>query len=305
VASFGEKLRQARESRKITLQEIADTTKIGTRSLQALESDRFDQLPGGIFNKGFVRSYARFVGLDEDKTVAEYVAAAKAAAPDVDLLTMSAQSVTEKEKAERQSWSPNGATVVGVLAIIVAVGMGALWLNERRKDARETAAQGRTENSMSTTAPQSTPAPTAPTATTDPNAGTVQPTTPNGTQPEVQGATQGVPQNAAPNPAPAPVVTKTEQASKESGAPVEISISATEKAWISVRSDGKNVESITLDPDKADARTRSYSAKEKLLLVVGNPAGLSITYNGKPAGTLGSEGHRATITFTPEGIEKH
>ena len=47
------------------------------------------------------------------------------------------------------------------------------------------------------------------------------------------------------------------------------------------------METLTLDPEKPEARTRSYKAKEKLMLVVGNPAGLSVTYNGKPAGTLG------------------
>jgi hypothetical protein len=85
---------------------------------------------------------------------------------------------------------------------------------------------------------------------------------------------------------------------------VEISISATARAWISVRSDGKAVETLTLDPEKPETRTRSYKANEKLTLVVGNPAGLDVTYNGKPAGTLGTVGHRATIIFTPQGMEK-
>jgi hypothetical protein len=71
-----------------------------------------------------------------------------------------------------------------------------------------------------------------------------------------------------------------------------------------VRSDGKTVETLTLDPDKPETRTRNYSAQEKLMLIVGNPAGVSVTYNGKPTGTLGAEGHRTTITFTPNGMEK-
>ncbi len=87
-------------------------------------------------------------------------------------------------------------------------------------------------------------------------------------------------------------------------APVEISISATERVWISVRSDGKTVETLTLDPEKPETSSRSYKAKEKLLLVVGNPAGLSVTYNGKPTGVLGLSGQRATITFTPQGMQK-
>ena len=62
LPSFGEKLRREREKRSITLDQISESTKIGTRMLQALEDDRFSQLPGGIFNKGFVRAYARHLG---------------------------------------------------------------------------------------------------------------------------------------------------------------------------------------------------------------------------------------------------
>ena len=73
MPSFGEKLKLEREKRKITLEQISVSTKIGTRMLQALEEDRFNQLPGGIFNKGFVRAYSRFIGLDEDQVVADYL----------------------------------------------------------------------------------------------------------------------------------------------------------------------------------------------------------------------------------------
>ena len=59
--------------RGISLEEIAEATKIGTRSLRALEEQDFDKLPGGIFNKGFVRAYARYLGLDEEQAVADYL----------------------------------------------------------------------------------------------------------------------------------------------------------------------------------------------------------------------------------------
>ncbi|MGB7586441.1 MAG: helix-turn-helix transcriptional regulator, partial [Terriglobales bacterium] len=75
MASFGVRLKQEREQRGITLEEISQSTKIGTRLLQALEQDHFDQLPGGIFNKGFIRAYARCLGLDEEQAIADYLAA--------------------------------------------------------------------------------------------------------------------------------------------------------------------------------------------------------------------------------------
>jgi hypothetical protein len=73
MASFGDTLRRERELRGIELRDIADATKISIRFLQALEQDRVDVLPGGIFPKAFVRQYARHVGLDPERMVAEFV----------------------------------------------------------------------------------------------------------------------------------------------------------------------------------------------------------------------------------------
>jgi cytoskeletal protein RodZ len=75
LGSFGEKLRKQREQRGLELDAISNTTKISPRMLRALEDEHFDQLPGGVFNKGFVRAYARQVGLDEEETIADYLAA--------------------------------------------------------------------------------------------------------------------------------------------------------------------------------------------------------------------------------------
>src|SRR3954447_14841799 len=75
MGAFGDRLRREREMRGITLDEITESTKISRRHLEALEKERFDQVPGAVFNKGFVRAYARFLGLDEDEAVADYSAA--------------------------------------------------------------------------------------------------------------------------------------------------------------------------------------------------------------------------------------
>ncbi|HUD72692.1 MAG TPA: helix-turn-helix domain-containing protein, partial [Dongiaceae bacterium] len=73
MASFGESLRRERELRDISLREIADATKINLRYLEALEQNRFDILPGGVFNKGFIRAYARFIGADGESLVDLYL----------------------------------------------------------------------------------------------------------------------------------------------------------------------------------------------------------------------------------------
>jgi cytoskeletal protein RodZ len=71
MTSFGASLRQERELRGVTLQEIAASTKIGVSMLKAIEDDRLDKLPQGLFVRGFVREYARFLGLDEQKILTE------------------------------------------------------------------------------------------------------------------------------------------------------------------------------------------------------------------------------------------
>ena len=75
AVDFGTFLRQAREARGISLQQVSVTTRISARVLDALERNDPSKLPGGIFSRAFVRSYAREVGLDPDLAVANFVAA--------------------------------------------------------------------------------------------------------------------------------------------------------------------------------------------------------------------------------------
>jgi cytoskeleton protein RodZ len=69
---FGEHLKREREMRGVTLEEISAATRIAPRFLAALENEQWELLPGGVFNRGFIRSVARYLGLDEDSLVAEY-----------------------------------------------------------------------------------------------------------------------------------------------------------------------------------------------------------------------------------------
>jgi cytoskeleton protein RodZ len=71
---FGRSLREARERRGVSLRQISNTTKIGMRALEALERNDISRLPGGIFSRAFVRSYAIEVGLDPEATIQEFIA---------------------------------------------------------------------------------------------------------------------------------------------------------------------------------------------------------------------------------------
>src|SRR5438309_2950620 len=74
AGGFGAKLRDARERRGISLRQIANATKISTGALEALERNDISRLPGGIFSRAFVRSYAIEVGLDPESTIQEFIA---------------------------------------------------------------------------------------------------------------------------------------------------------------------------------------------------------------------------------------
>jgi hypothetical protein len=74
VGEFGDKFRKAREKKELSLDDVSNVTKIGSRMLQAIEEEHFDQLPGGVFNKGFIRAYAKHLGLNSEDAVTDYLA---------------------------------------------------------------------------------------------------------------------------------------------------------------------------------------------------------------------------------------
>lgn len=112
--SFGAWLRQQREMREIDLREIADRTKISVRYLRAMEQDRFELLPGPIFARGFLREYAKYLGLNPDEAVNFY---------------LSTQLEPEEEEGEApavsadrsRGWSRGlGAALLGIVVLAVA-----------------------------------------------------------------------------------------------------------------------------------------------------------------------------------------
>src|ERR1700678_4034643 len=115
MSSFGEHLRREREMRGVSLDEIVATTKIGRRLLVALEEEQFDLLPGGIFNKAYVRAYAKCVGIDEDEAVAGYLEAAHETPPDTKVIAHQ-RSFHSDQRPER-----TGFPMVPVLILLVVV----------------------------------------------------------------------------------------------------------------------------------------------------------------------------------------
>lgn len=70
--NFGERLKRERDLREVSMDELSKSTRISSRFLQALENEDWGKLPGGVFGHGFVRSIARYLGLDEEALLSEY-----------------------------------------------------------------------------------------------------------------------------------------------------------------------------------------------------------------------------------------
>jgi cytoskeletal protein RodZ len=295
VGSFGDRLKKTRENRKITLDEVAKSTKISTRMLRALEEEKFDQLPGGVFNKGFVRAYARQLGLDEEKTVADYMAIAggdaEPKAEDAELRAIAERKAKEKERQGDSASVPWG--VLAILLLVVALGLS-VWGFYSREQVRNVKAHRVTVPVQPTEKPVS---------------GSVTPATveqPAGQESTSANAAAGVPsaataeQAAGQTPAstPVPVTTSYNPSATPSGAFV-VMIIAHQDSWVSINADGKSVFADTL----AAPAEKSIQASHQVILRVGNAGGLAIFFNGKRMAPFGEEGETRTLTFGVNGLE--
>ncbi|MGB4784729.1 MAG: RodZ domain-containing protein [Candidatus Acidiferrum sp.] len=111
--NFGERLKREREMREVSLEELTKATRISTRFLLALENEDWEKLPGGVFGHGFVRTIARYLGLDEESLLGEYD------------MARGGQATVEPAKPEERipsppKWVPVAAVFV-VLLIVIAL----------------------------------------------------------------------------------------------------------------------------------------------------------------------------------------
>jgi cytoskeletal protein RodZ len=120
--TFGERLKRERELREVPMQEITQATRIGPRFLEALENEDWDKLPGGVFNRGFVRSIARYLGLDEEAFLAEYDLAHNAHTKLVEQKT----SKPEERIPQTPLWVPI-VFVLGALVLLAGLIAGGIY----------------------------------------------------------------------------------------------------------------------------------------------------------------------------------
>jgi len=153
AASIGEQLRLAREERGIGLRDICDQTRISIHYLEAIEADDYKRLPGGVFNRSFIKAYARCVGYDEREAVEGYTRYLREhgeTSDDVNTTPMHSKVYTETPATRSPVLTVFLAVLI--LALLTAAALGALhWFQKRsnRGSAQNQASFALTVNQVS------------------------------------------------------------------------------------------------------------------------------------------------------------
>ena len=306
TVAFGEGLRRERERRSISLDEIAATTKIGTRLLRALEEEQFDLLPGGIFNKGYVRAYAKYVGIDEEKAIAGYLQAAQEAAPGghavADQNASSRFDRSSHEEASAGLRSPLPVVPI-LIALVLVAGMAGGWrvYRERQLDRQHQAA---IERPRDATLRASTPSPppasmSTPEKSSSPQAG---PDTSAHAGTGVIASTkpvEGTSGTQLPAAAPVSLAAGTNNVANPAGATsFELTVRPRNRAWVSIKSDGKFVvRGIIQPPD-----VKTVRATNQVVFWTGNAGAVAVSFNGKDVPLSGGENEERVLVFNSRGL---
>lgn len=291
MGAFGDRLRREREMRGITLNEITESTKISRRHLEALEGEHFDQLPGGVFNKGFVRAYARFLGIDEDRAVADYSAASNEQPEPEDKFPLEIHEQPNRALNPRRSNLPLIFAIAALVGVLVGYGF---WVKSKSHNSASGDSSRQPTPASVAGEPQSSaatnPQPVAsPAPESKDEAATATKQAPAEVAPAQRPAEprrQAVPSDSADAPA----------SGKENAFFVQIV--AKEDSWVSIVADGKSVMERVLPADKH----KKIKAGKSLILRTGNAGGIEVSFNGRPLGALGNENEPRTLTFNASGL---
>lgn len=264
MTDFGGKLREARERRGITLRQIANTTKISVAVLEALERNDISKLPGGIFGRAFVRSYAIEVGLDPDDTVRGFLERfqGETAAP------VAARQPVPDEESAFESQQRMAGVLLKLVLVSVPLAAALLYFTLR---ARPRADQ-----------PASAPAAAAPAAAAPASAAPTA-VTPGAVAPAADaGARQASP--ALP-------------ADLRSGV-MRLEIHPTAPCWVVLTVDGERVFAREMQAGERVVR----DVRDAAVIEVGDAGAFAYTIDGRPGRTLGAAGEVTKARITRETV---
>lgn len=307
TSTFGEHLKREREMRGVSLEEISAATRISVRFLEALENEHWAQLPGGIFNRGFIRSVARFLGMDEDGLVAEYALETRER-PEIAVWT-------KEPVRKRKNWFAIIATIV-VIALLIAGG----WYVHREYGASISAWHERhplfqtvmaklrhKKAAMAADSAASTDAEA--TASSEQQQPATGQATTAGNSPSGVNETEGTSGNAAGSGRAAAAPAGASKAQKANGATaavdnsgeMELKVEAGETSTVTVSADGKVVFSGKLEALK----TLTLHAENSFTVSASKSNAVLLELNGKTVPPLGPPNEPGKITLTRNNLKSN
>jgi cytoskeleton protein RodZ len=272
--TIGSELRDAREQRGVSLREIAERTNIRLPVLRAIENDDFRLVPGSVIMRGFLKLYAREVGLDPDdigRRYTEQLESSQADRPLEDHPTEDREPAGSVE-ARDGTTGLNRISVAIAAAVLVLMAAGYL-LSSRQAPAPETVAANR---------PSDVPPPAGP-GPAPPGADPSRPSPP----PEPGPAAVGTAAASAPD----PPRTSNETASDV----VRVDLQATGDVWIAATADGQQVAYRVL----TSGERLPIRATREAILRIGIPANVTVSINDQPIRPFERPGTPTTLTITP------
>lgn len=258
---IGERLRNAREAKSLSLSALENLTRIRAVYLRALEEEQFDRLPGRIYARGFLRTYAAALGLDPDDLLEAYPQAFQMAAPPI--LGTHPVEIPIQPTA-RQSRLRRIAIYVGavlVLAILVLGYIGYEQLHQFNAPVPQAESPSGSQ-AVSQPAPPPREPPAAPQPAPEPSA---QPKTPSAPQPAIPPRAPVAPPQLTP--AAKPPLAKG----------VEVQLSASDTSWVRVVADDQ----VLFEGKLYAGEIRTWRARQRLVVRLGNAPAIVVTINGK------------------------
>ncbi len=279
-------LKSGRESKNISLEQIARDTRISLRHLKSLEEANYCQLPGGMYNRAFLRTYCEYIGLDPAEGIARYeseVAPPKEKAP----------KAPPKVSTENASFKVHPLALWSVMLLISATGLflSRQWIGEIFAPYFSHPSPARIEPVQPPPPPPAAPS-NLPAAASSAAPG--PPASTNASTPAVEvEAKQPI--------ADGPSVPATVAAADPLGPrPLRLEVEVLKACWVSLNSDGNRVLVRVLRPGE----DQSFSAAEKFYLIAGNAGGIRLKINGKEARPLGKEGEVVRVLINEQSIKE-
>ena len=280
MSELGRLLREARTARELSLADVESVTRIRQKYLEALENGDFASLPRGAVARGFLRTYASFLGLDAEEMLRRYgkesgdagdeVAIAEPGKPR--LVDYRPLEVTLSEPTPGPNWWP---WVVAAL-VVIAAGVAIWWLVSRNELPRLLAAFGPAKVLVPSATPTQTATAWVVTATPKPAGETVLPTPTSDLLPL---PTPTVPVTLTPTPRP----TETPEVIAQV---IDMRMPIIQRAWVRVTVDGEVVQEGTLE----SGAVKEYQAEQSISIRTGNGGGVSLALNGEDLGPMGDVG---------------